>query len=87
MPLKCNPAVDFFLNCQTKHGQRSNSKSGNRSNLILHFMHKIKTEAETSVTQQHKFHSAAHLSVVSNICDQVCFDYRSVPITAHSQGI
>jgi nitrate/TMAO reductase-like tetraheme cytochrome c subunit len=49
VPLKCNPSVDFFLNCQTKHGQRCNCKHSDRSNPILQVKQKIKAKAKTSV--------------------------------------
>lgn len=65
MPLNCNPSVDFFLNCQTKHGQRSNCKRLNGSALIPHFKHKIKNEAKTHAVQQYtlKHFTEAHLSL------------------------
>lgn len=47
-PLKCNPSVDFFLNCQTKHGQRSNCKSYRRSTLLPHVKRNIKKRSENA---------------------------------------
>lgn len=90
VPLKCNPSVDFFLNCQTKHGQRSNCKNGNRSNLILHFKHKIKTKAKRvhySNINWHISFKCTPVSVMSTICPSVCFHHWNVPIILHSQSI
>lgn len=66
MPLKCNPSVDFFLNCQTKHGQRRNFAKARAGALSPHLSSmEQKHEVKTHVVQQYKskqFRRGAHLS-------------------------